>query len=43
MNQEKRVERIKRKFGVTAFSRWGKTGGSPVLKAWKAHKLKYVK
>lgn len=38
-----RINKIKKKFGVTCFRRWGETGGSPVLKAWKRGKLKYVK
>ncbi len=38
MNQERRIVKIKRKYGVNAFRVWGKRGGSPILKAWaKAH------
>ena len=43
MSAKSRVAKIKSKYGVTAFQRWGKTGGSPVLKAWKAHKIIIVK
>lgn len=34
------VNSIKRKYGANCFSKWGgKTGGSPVLKAWKEGKI----
>ena len=33
-----RVQKIKRKYGETAFERWGKSGGSPILKAWSEGK-----
>ncbi len=30
-SQRDRVQKIKRKYGTTAFVRWGKKGGNPVL------------
>jgi hypothetical protein len=32
------VEKIRKKYGVTAFERWGRTGGSPILMSYKLHK-----
>ncbi len=29
------VEKIRRKFGNDAFRKWGKSGGSEILRAWK--------
>lgn len=42
MDKEKeRVQKIKRKYGETAFMRWGKLGGSPILLAYaRKHKRK---
>lgn len=33
------TQAIKRKFGANAFRKWGKSGGSPILKAWKQGKI----
>jgi len=30
---------IRRKYGANAFSKWGRRGGSPVLKAWEEGKI----
>lgn len=39
--QQERVNKIKRKFGSTAFIRWGKLGGSPILLEYaRKHKRK---
>lgn len=40
---EKRLSKIRSKYGEKAFSRWGARGGSPVLKAWKRGQLKIIK
>jgi hypothetical protein len=38
--QEQRITKIKKKFGANAFKNWGgKTGGSPVLKAWREGRI----
>jgi len=37
-----RTAKIKRKYGADAFKRFGKMGGSPILKLWKQGKLKRV-
>ena len=30
--QHERIEKIERKFGKTAFKRWGEEGGNPMLR-----------
>lgn len=42
-SSEKRLETIDRKYGKTIYRRWGKRGGSPILKAWAQGKLKVKK
>jgi hypothetical protein len=32
------VEKIRKKYGTTAFQRWGEKGGSPILLSYKLHK-----
>lgn len=34
-----RIRRIKEKHGKDAFIKWGKRGGSPILKAWKEGRI----
>ncbi len=38
-----RVVKIKHKYGRNIFKKWGKGGGSPVLKAWAKGKVKILK
>ncbi len=35
MVKSDRVERLKRKYGANIFVKWGREGGSPLLKAWE--------
>ena len=47
-SQKTRIEKIKRKYGVNAFRKWGlgtpsHPGGSPILNAWKKGKIRIVK
>jgi hypothetical protein len=37
--QSERIKKIRKQYGASAFSRWGKKGGSPILKAWSQGKI----
>lgn len=39
VNQNERIRKIKKKYGADAFVKFGKKGGSPVLRDWKAGRL----
>ncbi len=39
ISQAERIRKVKRKYGENAFKKFGRMGGSPVLKAWKQGKI----
>jgi hypothetical protein len=41
--QEQRIKKIRERFGVNAFSKFGKKGTSPILKAWKEGRVIILK